>query len=230
MVAGDYAPSTDTVGKIAPIDRSTLAEEIYRRLRRTILAGELQPGQRIRPDQLANDIGVSRTPVREALQRLLAEGYLEQEARHAFRVAAVDYRSGWELFEIRAVLEGLAARAVARKLSDADRARLEETINAIDVDRGLYPDKAVGDFHRIMYYAAESKSLQSLLDRVYDQTLRYRFLTRSDTPDKQRETHDDHRAILQAVLDRDGDRAEQLMREHVMKLAKRFEQHLPDKS
>ena len=75
--------SGDALGRVAAIDRSTLAEEIYRRLRRAILSGEIPAEERVQPDRLAQVIGVSRTPVREALQRLLAEGYLEQEARLA---------------------------------------------------------------------------------------------------------------------------------------------------
>src|SRR5688572_4123009 len=97
---------TGSLGPVPAIDRSTLADEIYRRLRRSILGGELTASERVQPDRLATIIGVSRTPVREALQRLLAEGYLVQEARHAFRVAPIDFQSGRELFAVRAVLEG----------------------------------------------------------------------------------------------------------------------------
>ncbi|MFN8532419.1 MAG: GntR family transcriptional regulator [Dehalococcoidia bacterium] len=221
----DESHQADALGRVAAIDRSTLAEEIYRRLRRAVLSGDLAAGERIQPDRLAGVIGVSRTPVREALQRLLAEGYLEQEARHAFRVAPVDYRSGRDLFAIRATLEGLGAREAARAFTEETGVELQHTIDAIDLSPDVeWPEKAVGDFHRLVYRASGNRHLVSLLDRVFDQTLRYRFLTRSDTPQRQRETLDDHIAILKALREGRGADAEQIMRSHVMVLSRRFEE------
>lgn len=223
-MAGE-AQQNDVLGRVAAIDRSTLAEEIYRRLRRAVLSGDLAAGERIQPDRLASVIGVSRTPVREALQRLLAEGYLQQEARHAFRVAPVDYQSGRELFAIRAVLEGLAAREAAHHFTEETAQALQRTIDAIDLSPGAeWPERAVGDFHRIVYRASGNRHLITLLDRVFDQTLRYRFLTRSDTPQRQRETLEDHIAILKALREGRGEDAEQLMRNHVMVLSRRFDE------
>ncbi len=218
------AQQGDVLGRVAQIDRSTLAEEIYRRLRRAVLSGELVSGERIQPDRLATVIGVSRTPVREALQRLLSEGYLEQEARHAFRVAPVDYKSGRELFAIRSVLEGLAAREAAENIDQEHRDEIQRTIDAITQNEAAeWPERAVGEFHRIVYRASGNRHLGLLLDRVFEQTLRYRFLTRSDTTDRQAETLESHTKILQALVDGRGEDAENLMREHVMVLARRFQ-------
>ncbi|GIW10581.1 MAG: GntR family transcriptional regulator [Dehalococcoidia bacterium] len=216
-------PPGDTLGRVTAIDRSTLAEEIYRRLRRAILAGDLAAGERVQPDRLASIIGVSRTPVREALQRLLAEGYLEQEARHAFRVAPVDYRSGRELFAIRAVLEGLAAREAAQHFTEELGEALQRTIDPIDLTPGAaWPDRAVGDFHRILYHGSQNRHLITLLDRVFEQTLRYRFLTRSDTPQRRQETYEAHVAILKALREGTAEEAERLTRAHVEVLGSRF--------
>ena len=112
-----------TFQKLEP--RSTLAPQVYDQLRKAILRGELAPGTRLVESRMAADFGVSRTPFREAVSRLLAQGLVKEE-RNGVRVVADMALEIDEIFGIRQVLEGYAARLAARHASDTELAEIDE--------------------------------------------------------------------------------------------------------
>src|SRR6266851_228641 len=143
-------------------DAGTTADAVYEALRRSILDGDLAPGQRLRSDALANDLAVSRTPVREALRKLEAEG-LVQASRSGLVVRQLTEEDLTEIFYVREALEGMAARLAAE---NATRAEIDE-LHALFEDmeavaaRGniALVRKLTGEFHLLVCRASHNKRL-----------------------------------------------------------------------
>jgi GntR family transcriptional regulator, vanillate catabolism transcriptional regulator len=203
---------------------------LLNRIREMILSGELAPGQRVTEEALAEKLGVSRTPVRNLLPSLAAQGLLEPVGRRGFAVKAFSEKESWEALELRALLEGQAARMLAHSgAPDTVLAALDDCLGRGDrifasrqVDRE--GEQAYGamneEFHRIIVDACNMPMLRLFVDRlnivpfvapsviVFDQVgLRRAFelLFRA---------HGCHHAIVEAIRQRDGTRAEALFREH----------------
>src|SRR5579884_872618 len=109
---------------IQKLESASLRERVYATLRDAIVSGELAPGARLRDQELAGSLGVSRTPVREALQRLEDEGLVETSPRASTRVAPLDARAARDAFPVVAALHALATRYAVRRLTPADIARM----------------------------------------------------------------------------------------------------------
>jgi GntR family transcriptional regulator of vanillate catabolism len=203
---------------------------LMNRLREMILAGELAPGQRVTEAGLAELLGVSRTPVRNVLPGLAAEGFLEPVGRRGFAVKDFSERETWEALELRALLEGQAARLVAKKGASAEL--LDALDHCLAEGDGLFEKRhltledeiaygAMNErFHRLIVDACDSPMLQMFVDRlnrvpfvapsvvVFDQIgLRKAF-------DLLFAAHRVHHAIVDAIRERDAERAEILFREH----------------
>jgi GntR family transcriptional regulator of vanillate catabolism len=198
---------------------------VTERLRAEILAGEFKPGERLYEVPLSERFGVSRTPVRSALQTLASDGLLEYSPNRGYSVRMFETADVIEAYEIRAVLEGLAARRAAQiGLSDAGRRALEDAL--IQGDRLLARGHLVpGD--RIAYGAINATIHHTIHaaggTRMLGDTLRlsaqiapasHRNVIAFEYRDVRRR-HDDHHRIFEAILCRDSGRAELLMRDHV---------------
>jgi DNA-binding GntR family transcriptional regulator len=183
------------------LDRSTLSERAYAEIRGGIVRGDLGPGQRIRDTDIARQLGVSRTPVREALRRLEDEGLVETVPGSATRVTPLDRRAITETFPIVAALHGLAARLGAGAL---DAGHLEEmeaanreraaALRAGRVDEAIDADDR---FHAVLVRAAASQELEREIARLMPRIrrldhLHFRELVDADT------TTREHEAILEA--------------------------------
>jgi GntR family transcriptional regulator of vanillate catabolism len=195
------------------------------RLRAAILAGEFLPGERLFEMRLAERLGVSRTPIRAALQALAADGLLDYAPNRGYSVRAYDVAEILQAYEIRAVLEGLAAKRAAQYgLDDAARRTIEAALADGDrlLARGrLVPDDRIGygasnaAIHGAILAAAGTRMLGDLL-RLIQQVApsSHRNVVAFEYHDVRRR-HDDHHRIYEAILCRDGARAELLMRGHV---------------
>jgi GntR family transcriptional regulator of vanillate catabolism len=194
-------------------------------LRAAILAGEFLPGERLFEVRLSERLGVSRTPIRAALQALAADGLLDHAPNRGYSVRAFDAAEILQAYEIRAVLEGLAAKRAAQLgLDEAGRRTIEEAL--ADGDRLLARGRLVPE-DRIAYGASNAAIHGTILAaagaRMLGDLLR---LTQQVAPsshrnvvafeyDDVRRRHDDHHRIYEAILCRDAARAEFLMRGHV---------------
>ena len=194
----------------------TTAEAVYRALRRGIVDGKLAPGERLRSDAVANEMRVSRTPVREALRKLEAEGLV---AHTGSRVVVREFSEQdlTELFYVREALEGMAARLAAENATPAEIKEIRELLEDMNAIR-LRGDvgklrKLTGEFHQLICRASHNKrllqSLQSLLDHV--RQMQSSTLYNEGRP---AQALQEHRALLSAIEARDGGRAERLAREH----------------
>lgn len=208
---------------------STQAMRAQLLLREKILAGELAPGSRLLEVYLADDLGISRTPVRDALSRLAEEGLLERGSRGGFVVRSFTVAEALDAIEIRGVLEGTAARLAAeRGVAIEEIARLEQVVQrteeVFDDDGAIADLDAYGalnlEFHDLLSSISGSTMLSRELERVsklpfaspsafiHEQSDDVAF--RRSVPLAQAQ----HRAIAGAIVNREGSRAEALAREH----------------
>lgn len=197
---------------------ATLGDAAYLRLKDELFAFRLLPGERFSETAMASRLGMSRTPLRQALARLQREGYLDMDAKSGWSVSLLDFEQFDHLYDLRLVLEtaavrrlceGAAAHGALYPLRDFWLAPLQE--RSSDGQRVAEMDEA---FHMALVDAAGNPEMA----RVHrDVTERIRILRRLDFSSAGRVacTYDEHGAILQAILARQADQAAVLLREHV---------------
>lgn len=194
-----------------------LVDRVHGYLRKAILSGEIKPGTRLVETELAKKLGVSRSPVREAIMRLQQENLV---AISALRVMVVELPPSEieDLFWVRYGLEGLAARLATPKLSGKDletMRRLCSAMNTASEERDFDAVSKLGnDFHCVFIEACKNDKLRRMLADVKAYIDRFRSVSAA-TPGRDRETVREHLAILEAFQARDPDLAEQLVRLHV---------------
>ena len=202
---------------IAPLTRpAPMVERVYRRLRRAAIEGAFAPDARLVEAELGRSLGVSRTPVREALARLQAEGLVV--ALPGGGLVARDARSELaEVYRLRSVLEGHAARLAAERASDEELAAIagaqRDALAALDAAPVPERVRLNNEFHARITAAAHSPRLAALIDGYRDYFLDERSL-RLFRRDVALRHHEQHAAIVRALRAGDGDAAERLVREH----------------
>ena len=199
--------------------------QVADRLRESILSGRIGPGERMNEAQLSARLGVSRTPTRAALHALAAEGLLDYETNRGFTVRSYSAEAIAEAYEIRAVLEGLAARLAARRaLSPVLQQRLEAALAEGDAVVAAFDDTAEQrETYRRVNVAFHDTVLAAAANPMLDDTLKLALARPattlrnivSFTRDHVRRRHDDHHRIHEAIRAGDEWRAEMLMRAHV---------------
>lgn len=193
-----------------------LSKTAYARVREAILRGDFTPGDRILEDEVAQRLNISRTPVREALRRLEDEGLLIHQPHRGMTVAKLDYQMIVELFVVRDVLEGAAARMAARLASDTEI----EVLQSIARRESDVVDSAEGmalhnrRFHDTIYMMAHNRYLLKTLSALSD-SLAVLSATSFSLPERRLAAMQEHRAIADAISARDPDRAEALARAHI---------------
>jgi DNA-binding GntR family transcriptional regulator len=203
------------------IDTSpSLHELVYRRLRQAIVDGTLRPGARLVESELGVRMGVSRSPVREALRRLEQENLVVLTPRRGVRVAeAVSELSQFqEMFDVRAALEALAARLAVRRATAAQVSRIgaairrmERAVEAGDLHGIIHAD---ADFHRQLVLSAGNPTLERMLSSLLDQIQRMRLVIHA-RPENSRLALAEHRAVLAAIVRRDESAAVAHIEGHV---------------
>lgn len=194
----------------------TKADAAYAEIRSRILSCDLPPGSVIDQELLANWLGSSTTPVREALRRLEAEQFVSLPAHSDARVSTVSVEEFEELHSVRLGLEPLAAGLAAERAEAADVARIRTLLEAkpdaaAPVESELDHSRA---FHRAIYAASGNRTVTQLLDATWDRISRYRvILARAGTAGTC--LTPEHRRIVDALADRDGAAASRLVRTHL---------------
>ena len=211
-----------------------IREMAYEFLKSSVLSGRFNPGERLTEEHLAKKLGVSRTPVREALHKLESEGWIKALETRGFVVSRDTKDEVEELFELRAILEGHALRIISGKISDQDLEQLngfiEKAEEALKKRRIEEVFKWNTKFHDVLHgMVVEKKRLHRLLVNIRKYVLRYR----RDTlryPDGGKRAIDGHRKILLALRLRDPDLCERTMRDHIQKAKVDAEQFLFEKT
>ena len=195
---------------------SPLSALVVDELRNAILVGRYKPGERLVEDRLAQDCGVSRIPVREALRTLAAEGLVEVQPRRGAIVAILPTEVAREMIEVRAALEGLNARLAARRrdteLLDAVKQVLKKGNAAAASGRFDQLAEFNAEFHDLLAKAGSNGVLGDLMRTLRDRT---RALFPQLSHEQARRSWEEHAAILQAVIAGDADLAELLAERHV---------------
>ena len=199
----------------------TRADEAFDCLQTAIVKGELAPGEKIGELDLCERFSLTRGPVREALGRLESRGLLVRRPHAGVRVVSVSAAELLELYRIREVMEGLAARQAAERMTDQEIADLQATLDSheamIEEARGQAYYQAEGDYdfhHRIATGSRNTKLAQMLLGDLYYMVrmYRYRLSTSSGRPHR---ALGEPRRIVEAIAQRDGELAEFLMKRHI---------------
>jgi DNA-binding GntR family transcriptional regulator len=198
--------------------RLLASERAYLRLKQLILDNEIAPGTQMLELEAASRLGMSRTPVREAMVRLEQEGMVALRARHGMRVLPISADALAEIYDILTALEGMAAEIVAQNGLDA--AQLDQLHQAVDVmEKALDADDLEGwsvadaRFHRLLVGLSGNRRLAALVEQVSDQAHRARLLTLRLRP-KPVGSNKDHADLVQAIQDRDPVRARQIHEQH----------------
>jgi DNA-binding GntR family transcriptional regulator len=197
-------------------DHQSLRERIVRRLRDAIITGDFPATTRLREPELASRLGVSRTPLREAIRQLEAEGLVNTVPRVGTFVSEVHPGDVENTYAIRAVLEGLAARQAAENLDPAKAARLREVLTELERKRTDYRvyHEAAGRFHELLFAFSGNERLQALYQSLTHQVARFRSLSLA-IPQRPDLSFREHRRIATAILQGRGREAERLMRAHI---------------
>lgn len=200
-------------------DNRSLSGKVFTKIKNDILEGRYQVGHELREVTLGEEMGVSRTPVREALRQLELEGLVEIIPNKGAYVKGISEKDIWDIYQIRARLEGLCAGMAAESITQEQIDRMDEIIllthfyeSKEDYEHLVSMDS---QFHEVLYEACNSKMLQHLLSdyHQYVQRIRRRSLQRQQ---RAKQSTQEHEAILQAIKDKDEQRADKLATEHIL--------------
>lgn len=199
---------------------ATKSDLAYTRLRELILAGDLEPGAVLPQAALARSIGISTTPLREALRRLKQEGLVDLDAHRDARVRPLDAAEARDLLELRGSLDPLAAALAAQRRTEADLADLRAALEGLE-SLSARPSAAQLDshhrFHAAIHRASHNALLVETLDGLWVKTDRYRShgLEGGRSADEIDARAAEHRRLYEAVRDGDAGTAADVMRQHV---------------
>jgi DNA-binding GntR family transcriptional regulator len=204
-------------------EHSSLHGQVIAELRQAILSGRLKAGERLVEGKLADEFGVSRNPVREAIRVLASEGLVEVAARRGASVAVMSDREARETIEVRALLEGQNARLAARRQDKQTIKRIQAVLSkgtaaaaAGHFDRLFQLNQ---EFHNELAAAGQNRVLGELLQKLRDRTA---ILFSPMSPSRQVRSWNEHAAILRAIIKGDEREAATLAAEHVMRAGNDF--------
>ena len=204
------------LGKIG--ERKSLGQRVFENLKNAIVKGDIPPDGRLIENRLAETLGISRTPVREAIHKLEREGYLRKLPRGGFSVLGLSRDDVEETFGIRSVLESYAARLAAEKHRKADLKPLENKIKTFQKHLDCKDLEALPDinteFHDLLYALSRSPKLIHMINNLRDQIYRFRRLILRDEK-LARMSNENHKDMLERIRQRDADGVERLVREHL---------------
>ncbi len=200
-------------------EKYSLRVQVYYKLRDNILNGVYEEGMLLQEIKISEEFGVSRTPVREALKQLELEGLILMIPNKGARVLSISTEDIKDIYEIRSLIEGMAARLAAEKITDEELKKMEETL---DLEEFFIMKNNIegttgedSSFHQIMYSSCHSRYLEHILTDFhrYCQMARSKSLASKGRSPKSLE---EHRAIFEALKAHDGDRAAECATRHVL--------------
>ena len=218
------ATNNQTGRKLVPIKLDgykPLRDVVFENLRDAIITQVLKPGERLMEIQLADEMGVSRTPVREAIRKLELEGLVVMVPRKGAYVAGVSMKDIHEVYEVRSALEMLAVTLAAERITDEELNALEQQVlreseeeakkDGSDLDNIIYIDSS---FHDIIYQAARNQRLVQFVNILQEQLQRFRAASLA-RPGRSKTALEEHKQIVEALSERNGELASKLAQEHI---------------
>lgn len=197
-----------------PLQVATKAEAAYEELRSRILNGRFEPGSTLNQEVLASSLGLSITPLREAIRRLDAEGLVTAKAHRTVTISPLTHKEVDEVYVVRLQLDPFAAALAAHTASADDLQRISQLAqvpSSHDPRAALAANRA---FHRAVYNATHNTVLVKILDQLWNMSDRYRLILLSDYPAEEAAAQE-HRIIAEALAARDADQVERLVKAHI---------------
>lgn len=209
-----------------------LSQKVYRVLKAEIIKGSLKPGTKLLEGKIAKQMGVSRTPIREALRELAAEGFVKMSPNQGMIVINSSIEDIQEVLQIRGVLEGLAARLAAEKINQKEVNELEKYLKQMEIftkkDDALAFSEMDAEFHELILNVCGNKRLIQLRRNLSDQAHRYRIRSLS-IPGRLRYSLKEHQEIVEAIKKKDSIQANRLSQIHIKNVLKNILAHEEEK-
>jgi DNA-binding GntR family transcriptional regulator len=204
-------------------DKYSLRGRVFNKLREDILSGVYQENEELKENTIGTELGVSRTPVREALRQLELEGLVTMIPNKGAYVTGITQKDIHDIYVIRSYLEGLCAKWACEHITEAQIEALEEILYLSDFHarRSHYEQLVELDnkFHELIYKASGSKILEHVLSDFHHYVERVRKITLA-MPSRAKESSKEHAAIVDAIKKRDKELAEALAHEHIINTIK----------
>lgn len=214
----------------------TLADRVFGQIQDAIVKGELKSGVKMSEAELTARYGVSRGPLREALRRLEARKLLTRIPHVGVRVVALTIEDVLQMYQVREVLEGMAARLAAQNATDEEVQSLKQLLQQhqqqteLQTGKGYYQEEGDFDFHyRIVKASRNEVLMQMLCGELYHRVRLYRYQF-SVTEGRPHKAFAEHFRIIEAIESRDGELAEFLMRRHISSARHNIQIHYPSQS
>jgi DNA-binding GntR family transcriptional regulator len=202
------------------IKKKTLHEEIANNLREMIMSGELMEGDKIKENELCDLMGISKTPLREALRVLSSEGLIRLVPNRGSYVTTPTFEEIKEMFDVMCALEGVCARTAAEKMSDHDFSKLEKLHQKLEKNFKHKDQKEYIQqnnlYHTFVQELAGNKTMNQIVNGLRQKILLYRFQS-LNLPGRFEQSIQEHRNLLAAFRDNDPEKAEMLMKSHLKK-------------
>lgn len=213
-------PTKSNSPSLSILKKENLGNQVFERVKGMILRGEIPAGKRIIESDIANFMGISRTPVREAVHKLEAEGFLNALSKGGYVVRGLSLSDIEETFDIRSILESFAAHLAAIRYTDEELLPLNDKIEEFQrhLDRHNLKELARinTDFHELLYALSRSPRLIRMIHGLRDEI----FLLREvilHSEEMARLSNKDHKEIIRAIRKREVKKVEMLVREHILR-------------
>ncbi len=204
--------------KVSMSEYLPLRDVVFNTLRQAILRGELEPGERLMEIALAQKLGVSRTPIREAIRKLELEGLVVMVPRKGAEVADITEKDLRDVLEVRTALEALSIELAIKNMTDEDfealRMANEDFRDLADGNELMKLAEADVAFHEIIYIATNNNRLIQIINNLREQMYRYRLEYIKDASARPRLVKE-HQEIIDAMMDGDVERAKEVITRHV---------------
>ena len=200
-------------------DKFSLRGRVFHKIRDDILSGKYKDNEELKEVAIGEELGVSRTPVREAFRQLELEGLIHIIPNKGAYVTGINIKDVKDIYMIRSLLEGLCAKWATRHITPEQLEELEENVYLAEFHASKGHTEQIAEldnrFHEILYEAADSKMLERQLRDFHGYVLRVRKKTLSKYK-RSTQSNKEHKLILEAIKDKDEDRAEKMANEHIL--------------
>jgi len=206
-----------------------LSKKVYRILKEKIIKGNFLSGEKILEVNISKQLGVSRTPVREALRELSAEGFVKMEPNLGMVVVDFSLEELKEVLETRILLEGFAASVAAEKINKQEIAKLEEIIrkmnNCICKNDVIVYSNLNAKFHGLILNICGNKRMMKICTNLSDSEHRFKIRSLRDNPERLKYSLKEHQKILEALKKKDSEQANKLSKKHIEKVLENLLAH-----
>ena len=198
-----------------------LRDHIFEKLQQAIYSGKLKSGERLTEKKVAEELGVSRTPVREALYRLTSLGLIKMIPHRGFLISRWSSKEIEDVIELRSVLEAFAVRLAIRYILKKEIDELKDLINKMEkavLKRDVMKASCLNSlFHDKIVHVSRNKELSEVMESIKNKIYHFRIISLS-SPNRLKESFEEHKKILDVIINKDSELAQELISQHIKKI------------